>query len=435
MKHARFAAACLLFALVCARSSAAEVEARPNPLAGLPSKPGPHIAKIKALGDNQWLVLDKPKPDPKWGVARGRSWGSRQAYASDLGGAFLCGSGIHGFVMRNGHYMDDLWFYDINGNRWICLYPGANCKTLKLKLDEHGFEVTEQGEQNPVSYLSHTYGNVTYIPGLQKYVIIYKNCFWWTKALPQRCEWLGVPPEKRSAYNNGNKIDLSARHPIFWDVKTVKWERRFVAGKEGPPQEKLGGTKYWNIGLVQYVPFLKKTFVAWGAKAWLYDYESNMWSDVKVAPDPEIPWNHYTLMPQLGCLDTVRKRLWTAAGKRFLYFDFAKSRWVNPKAQGSQPVFGNTNSASLHYDTANDVVVCLKAPQRAPKPWGEMFVYDPKQNKWTLLESTFPANVHTKYMGQNAFYDTKLNVHFHYLAGDSRNKPATMLAYRYKRKK
>ena len=31
-----------------------------NPLQGLPSKPGPHIEKIKKLGDNEWLGLGQP---------------------------------------------------------------------------------------------------------------------------------------------------------------------------------------------------------------------------------------------------------------------------------------------------------------------------------------------------------------------------------------
>src|SRR5688572_17409810 len=44
-----------------------------GPLANLPSKPGAHVEKIKALGDNEWLNLGPPTADPKWGKARGRS--------------------------------------------------------------------------------------------------------------------------------------------------------------------------------------------------------------------------------------------------------------------------------------------------------------------------------------------------------------------------
>ena len=40
-----------------------------TPLADLPSKPGPHIEKIKALGDNEWLNLGAPAADPKGGLS------------------------------------------------------------------------------------------------------------------------------------------------------------------------------------------------------------------------------------------------------------------------------------------------------------------------------------------------------------------------------
>ena len=43
-------------------------------LAGLPSKAGPHVEKVKQLGDNEWLELGQPAPDRQWGRARGRSW-------------------------------------------------------------------------------------------------------------------------------------------------------------------------------------------------------------------------------------------------------------------------------------------------------------------------------------------------------------------------
>ena len=42
-----------------------------GPLAALPSKPGPHVEKIRALGDNEWLNLGSPAADPKWGKAGG----------------------------------------------------------------------------------------------------------------------------------------------------------------------------------------------------------------------------------------------------------------------------------------------------------------------------------------------------------------------------
>jgi len=76
-------------------------------------------------------------------------------YVPELRAALLCGEGPHGMVKPDGHYLDDIWAYDINGHRWACAYPGANVKTLKLNLDEHGFEVNDQGEHVPVAYIGH----------------------------------------------------------------------------------------------------------------------------------------------------------------------------------------------------------------------------------------------------------------------------------------
>ena len=75
-----------------------------NPLKGLPSKPGPHVEKIKALGDNEWLELGRPAADPRWGRARGRSWNAALPVAPELGGAFLFGEGVHGYTKPDGRY-------------------------------------------------------------------------------------------------------------------------------------------------------------------------------------------------------------------------------------------------------------------------------------------------------------------------------------------
>ena len=36
-----------------------------GPLKGLPSKPGPHVEKIRKLGANEWLELGQPALDQK----------------------------------------------------------------------------------------------------------------------------------------------------------------------------------------------------------------------------------------------------------------------------------------------------------------------------------------------------------------------------------
>src|SRR5579884_3857462 len=68
------------------------------PLAMVPSKPGSHIDKIKALGDNAWLNLGTPAADSRWGKARGRSWSSNMPAAPNLRGAFVFAEGVHAYV-------------------------------------------------------------------------------------------------------------------------------------------------------------------------------------------------------------------------------------------------------------------------------------------------------------------------------------------------
>src|SRR5206468_12271792 len=132
-----------------------------GPLHGLPSKPGPHVEKVRKLGDNEWLELGQPAADPKWGRARGRSWCAAMPVAPELRGAFLFGEGVHGYAKPDGRYMDDLWLYDINTHRWICCYPGADTKTLALVIDKDGFEATKvgdgEGERVAVAQQAHGY--------------------------------------------------------------------------------------------------------------------------------------------------------------------------------------------------------------------------------------------------------------------------------------
>ena len=111
-----------------------------GPLTGLPSKPGPHIEKIKSLADDSWLELGSPTPDPRWGRARGRSWTSEMPLAPELRGAFLYGEGQHGYTKPDGHYMDDLSSAStcmirtaMPGPRTCCPFPRNWVATVKRR--------------------------------------------------------------------------------------------------------------------------------------------------------------------------------------------------------------------------------------------------------------------------------------------------------------
>jgi hypothetical protein len=60
-------------------------------------------------------------------------------YAPELKAAFLFGEGVHNWWNRqNNRYMDDVFVYDVQGHRWVCVHPGTDVKNEDLKLDAHG---------------------------------------------------------------------------------------------------------------------------------------------------------------------------------------------------------------------------------------------------------------------------------------------------------
>lgn len=387
-----------------------------NPLVGLPSKEGPHIQKIMEMKDNSWLNLGQATacdrfPNKKF--ANGRAWASKMTFASSLGGSFFCGTGVHGAV-DDGYYMDDLWFYDLNSHKWICLYPGAT-KDTQLKLDENGFEITLDGNQNPVSYLSHAYSNTTFVEHLNKYMIIHRPCPWWTKALPQRAKWLGISEGENLSYNYG-KLNMNCRHPIYWNTTKNLWERTLV--------KKAGGPEQSFCGTLEYIPSMKQALNIYNSKIWFYDFEKEEWIDSKIEKGP-------SGYDSSACLDFKNDKLYLASGKTFYVLDIKTKLWKLIESEGQPENCGNTNGNFLTFDSANDVVLfCMNRD--------EIWIYDIKGNRWTNMGKTSPEipwkKMNPNYLVPHGFYDTKHNVHLIYRASDSGNNDATWLAYRFKAK-
>lgn len=393
--------------LACASSSHAA-----GPLDELPSDPGPHVEKLRALGEDSWTDLGAPAADAEWGKARGRSYSSKMAAATELGGAFLCGTGVHGFVKPDGHFMDDLWFYDANRHRWMCLYPGAS-KQTRLKLDEHGFEVTLDGEHNPVSYFSHGYNNLSYDGDRKKLMLIYTHSPWWTKALPQRAEWLGIPAEELGPYKTG-KLNNDVKHPIFWNVAGNRWERKFVEDP-GP----AGGGRFESV--LEYVPSRKKAFwVDSNGKPWLYDPAANRWEDLDASNTDRS--NAYS---SVGCLDTKRDRVYVLSGKRFIGFDLEKNEWLD-LAPGPENI-GYVTRGQINYDSAGDVVIAFSFFDRENRAARGAHVYDPETDRWSRSAADMPT---ADGNAVNAYYDRNLDAHLLHVAGDSRDN-GVILAYRH----
>jgi hypothetical protein len=382
--------------LLAAENERSKGNERKGPLAKLPSKPGAHIEKIKAMGADTWLELGSPAPDPKWGRARGRGYTAKMACAPDLGGAFLYGEGPHGFMKPDGHLMDDLWFYDLRAHRWICCYPGTNVKNPGLKLDDNGWWTDKSGQTVPVTVM-HGWSQSAYDTHARKFVSFrVKSTYSWNKV------------RRKLVDRNGKKPRPYSGSPWFWSVDTGRWER-FAA---------TGGNPARYFGCVAlYLPAIKRTLVRDRRnKFWYYDHAGKKWERPKMSGSG----------PSFGieggaCYDSKRDRVYIGGGRfpgakskldAIFIYDVKTSTWSNPKAPGLSS--GCYPNRSFAYDSANDVVVVSGRILR---------IYQPEENRWTLKSR--PKNV----PGGSGFYSPELNVHIVHGAGDGRF--GNIWAYRY----
>jgi len=383
-------------------------------LSDLPSKESDHLSKSKNLPDNTWLDLGAPKPDPKFGKARGHSWGARMPYAQDLRGAFLFGEGVHGYVKPDGHYMDDLWLYDLNAHQWICLYPGADTKNLNLKINADGFESDDAGHAIPVAQLVHSYENLTYDSDTHRFLFMPCPGDYWKKSLgPLRPLGLKQPT-------------VTDASPWFYDAKAGHFDRSRTKSKTPP-------SGFGDV--LMYVPSLKKTFFWHRDGVWFYDAAANDWTEAK----PEGKFPPFGIDPT-AALDTKRNLIYIGGGSypvvpaeqnALWIFDLNANSWRDPRPKnipGSNSY--NTNISVMEYDTQNDKLLLFRhsSGDNNKHPRG-VFIYDPEKNEWSTDPLPFPA-----WRGQckNAFYAPDLNVYLFHSAGDSADD-GTIWAYRYHR--
>jgi len=408
------------FVAVCAPGGSAPADAQPEkntrqgPLAELPSKPRAHVEKIKALGDDEWLNLGAPAADPEWGKARGRSWCAPMPYAPDLGGGFLYGEGVHGYTKPDGHYMDDLWFYDANAHRWVGVYPGYDTKNPpELSVNADGFEAIKDGEPVPIAAPGHGYGMSTYDPDAHRFASFPASADYWGPAMPKRKEFLR---------ENGKKLNTTHASPWFYDTAAAKWARTKTLTPGPAPG--FGG-------LLVYLP-TKKQFWCFNKGASLYDPAANKWtaSAAKERAPTGIDFG--------SCYDSKRDRIYVCGGSyrgpyakdegKVYAYDAKTDSWSNPPDRGDVPPVFATNYACVHYDTAADRVLCVVY---GAKKTG-VFVFDPSTGAWDEKSLPFPAKGPSLSLSWNGFYSPGLNAHFFHVAGDSRDD-GTIWVYRYKR--
>jgi hypothetical protein len=405
---------CLWAGTVAAADVNPEKKKRQGPLADLPSKPGPHVEQIKALGDNEWLDLGPPTPDPKWGKARGRSWAAPMPHAPDLGGGFLFGEGVHGYTKPDGHYMDDLWFYDANAHRWVCVYPGYDTRNPPdLTVNADGFEATRDGEPVPIASAGHGYGMSTYDPDTGNFACVPAAADYWGRAIPKRVEFLK---------ENGKKLNTTHAGPWFYDTTAGKWERKKTATPG--PTTSFGG-------LLVYLP-TKNRFWCFSRGASLYDPATTRWN-ASTSRDRQPTGIDFG-----SCYDAKRDRIYVCGGSyrgpyaqdegKVYAYDVKTDSWSNLPDRGDVPAVFATNYACVHYDAASDRVLCVVY---SAKKTG-VFVFDPGTSAWDDLPLPFPAKAPKGSLCWNGFYSPELNAHFFHVAGDSQDD-GTVWVYRYKK--
>ncbi len=417
--------ACAILALLSPSALAAESPARKpaGPLAGLPSAPGPHLQKITALGEGEWLNLGKPAPDPKWGQGRGRSWSHKMAYAPEYRGAFLCGAGPHAFIKPDGHY-DDIFFYNLNAHAWIAIFPGVDtrtfgedCKAGRLKVNDDGQLCDQDGHVVPLAARSHSGQTHTYDPDSHRW--IYNGCAtggidpdWWSA--------------KAAWYTSGlefikGKPDKVAHQPLYFDTISGRFARPV-----GTKPARGGGAR----GEVTFYLPTRKAIWAYSSDQGqqIGDPATGQWKVTK-KPKGAPGGGDYG-----ACYDSKRHRIYLSTGGKptaneghVYIYDVATDSWSNPPNKGDALELPSTNVGVLNYDMVADRVVIFCGKEHVA-------AWNPESGEWTpkiAMPAAFPGVSYPSYHG---FYSPDVNAHLVYVASDGGDN-GTVWVYRHKRER
>ena len=417
----------LTVGLCCALASAQEGGSKP-PLAGLPSAPSPHMAKIDTLGDNTWLHLGSPEPDPKWGKARGRSWSSNQPAAADLGGMFVFGEGVHAYTKPDGHYMNDLWFYDINAHRWVCVYPGIEVKTIaqrirdrELVVDDAGLLVDKAGHPVP-PLLIHAYGYLEYEPGAKRLMFFgrqFGNYFTTGEG--------GVFAEANQLFQERRRGKDTPLSPFFYNAATGRFECfPVIFEPKGQP---------YGANVLAYIRSRRQFFYGGSDTVWYFDATQHTWTDAKPTGTPPTGIDH------CAAYDAKRDRVYYLQrdGKspedNFLIFDVKRNEWSKPRATGPAPLSATSYESIVEFDTSSDMLVVIRLydGQDGRGPRRGVYAYDPQTNAWVEPLPLPPEVAASIKNGNYGCYDPASNAYYCHFASDSRDD-GTMWAYRFRKK-
>lgn len=389
-----------------------------GPLEGLPSEPGAHIGQLEALGAGEWLDLGPPAADPDYGVARGRAWGGRSLIlAPELRAAFFYGEGVHAFVKPDGRIMDDCFVYDINGHRWIAVYPGTDTTTFNqqvadgdLSIDDNAQVVDAEGHPVPIHTLVHAWDYLTYDTAGQRFVFhagdgLGRYYLGGEDLIDEGVTALEAERETKT------RPPMS---PWFYDTVAGHFDRYPISA--GAPD--VGGFP----GFLYLAPS-HRIFLGGSAGVAMFDLATNEWSRVE-DQGPRPPGYDHGI-----AYDPTRNLIFMGTGEAdptggLYIFDVAGSTWTKPSSSGTAPESFRTNQASIFYDTTNDLVTVFHYGD------GLVYTYEIDADSWSTAPIPDEVRSSISYPSHHAFYDPELNVYFLYMAGDS-SDDGTMWAYRH----
>lgn len=389
-----------------------------GPLAQIPSEPGPHVASIEALGDEEWLALGSPAPDPEFGTAMGRSWGGQAfAPAPALRGAFFTGEGVHAYVKPDGYGMDDVWFYDVNAHAWVAIYPGNHIASFnervtsgELSIDRNGQLQDVNGDPVPLHVLIHAWDFLAYDTATNRFAFVAGDGMngYFMPGLET------IQPGLDALHAQRERVDIATMSPWFYSVEDCTWERYPVATAD-PFDGSLFSAFIYSETDARYL------YVGQAGAA-VFDPTIKDWSiEADTGPRP-------TGYDSGAVYDSLRNRVYMGQGSGgsggLHVYDIDTAQWSQPASRGLAPEAFGTNFASTMYDTVNDVLTIFHYAD------GTRYTWDPKTETWT--NAPIPVEVLTAvgYPSFNAFYDPKVNAYFVFVATDSVDN-GTMWAYRY----
>jgi hypothetical protein len=349
--------------------------------------------------------------------------------APNLRGAFVFGEGVHAYTKPDGFYMNDIWFYDINAHRWVCLFPGIEAKTIaqrikekELIVNEHGLLVDKTDQPLP-PLLIHAYGNLGYDPERKKFAFFgsqFGNYFTTGDG--------AVFAEANRLYQEQRKDKKFPEHsPFFYDAASGKFEYFPVA------LAPRGGGAFGANNLV-YVASKKQFFFGGTEGVWFLDIAKRTWVDAKPKGGPPVGIDH------CATYDSKRDRIYyycrdgKTPQENFLIYDIQSHTWSAPRATGSAPLAATSYESIFNYEPASDRLVVIRLYTNPDEPGSRrgIYAYDPETNAWSE-PLPLPAKVADGIRNGNfGFYDPELNAHFCYFAGDS-DDDGSMWVYRYKK--